>query len=213
MKVISTNIGKPTTIIWNGKEITTGIYKNPTSTPIYLGKENVKGDEVSNRSVHGGEYKACYLFSLNQYKYWQNLYPNLEWKHGMFGENLTVKDLDESTLNIGDIYKVGTALIQITQSREPCFKFGIKFGSQNMLKQFIDHGFPGTYVRVLEEGYVKNDDEFELVKRIENSLSITAFFNLLFTKNKNQELLNLAISNDALPIKKRNKLKGYLKNG
>ena len=212
MKVISTNTAKPTTITWNGKEVTTGIYKTPTNTPIHLGKENVKGDEVSDRKVHGGEHKACYLFSLNHYKYWQVLYPNLEWNHGMFGENLTVEDLDETKLNIGDIYKVGTALVQITQPREPCFKFGLKFGSQMVLKQFIDYGFPGTYVRVLEEGQVKNNDVFELVKPAKNSLTTAEFFNLLFSKNKNQELLNLAINNDALPIKKRNKLKAYLKN-
>ena len=212
MKVISTNTAKPTTIIWNGKEVTTGIYKAPTISPIHLGKEQVEGDEISNRKVHGGEHKACYLFSLNHYKHWQDLYPNLEWNHGMFGENLTVENLDESKLNIGDIYKVGTALVQITQPREPCFKFGVKFGSQAVLKQFIDHGFPGTYVRVLEEGQVKNNDEFELVKRAENSLTTAAFFNLLFAKDKNQELLNLAINNEALPIKKRNKLKAYLKN-
>ena len=213
MKVISTNIAKPTTIIWNGKEVATGIYKTPTSSPIYLGKENVKGDEVSDRNVHAGEYKACYLFSLNQYKYWENLYPNLEWNHGMFGENLTVKDLDETKLNVGDIYKIGTATVQITQPREPCFKFGVKFGSQNALKQFINHGFPGAYVRVLEEGEVENNDVFELVKQAKNSLTIADLFNLLFAKDKNQELLNLAINNDALPVKKRNKLKAYLKNG
>ena len=210
MKIISTNTAKPTTIIWKGKEITTGIYKTPTNAPIHLEKEKVKGDEVSDRKVHGGEYKACYLFSLNHYKYWQDLYPDLEWNHGMFGENLTVKNLDETKLQIGDIYKVGTALVQITQPREPCFKFVVKFGSENAIKQFIDHGFPGTYVRILEEGQVKNNDVFELVKHAENSLTIAEFFNLLYAKDKNQELLNLAINNDAIPIKKRNKLKAHL---
>ncbi len=213
MKVISTNIAKPTIISWNGKKVTTGIYKTPTETPIYLEKENVKDDEVSDRNVHGGEYKACYLFSLNQYNYWQKLYPNLEWNYGMFGENLTVENLDESKLNIGDIYKVGTALVQITQSREPCFKLAVKFGTQNILKQFIEHGFTGTYVRVLEEGSIKNNDTFTLVKRAENSLTTRKLHKLLFFKNKNEELLNRAINNEALPIKKRNKLKAYLKNG
>ena len=139
MKIISTNIAQPTTFTWNGKEITTGIYKTPTDAPIFLGKEDVKGDVVSDRKVHGGEFKACYLFSLNHYDYWKNLYPNLEWTYGMFGENITVKDLDESQLFIGDIYKLGNALVQITQPREPCFKLAHKFGSNTVLKQFIDH--------------------------------------------------------------------------
>ena len=211
MKITSTNIAKPTTIIWNGKKIKTGIYKTPTNKPIYLGKEAVKGDEVSDRKVHGGIYKACYLFSENHYAYWKNLYPNLDWNYGMFGENLTVNNLDETKLFIGDIYKVGDALVQITQPREPCFKFGVKFGTQKVLKQFINHGFPGTYVRVLKEGFVKNDDSFKLVEEAKNSLSTAQLFNVLHAKEKDQSLLKLAVKNEALPIGKRKKLEAFIK--
>jgi MOSC domain-containing protein YiiM len=210
MQITSTNIAKPTTIIFNGQTVTTGIYKTPTNTPIFLGKENVKGDEVTDREFHGGEFKACYLFSENQYGYWKNLYPHLDWDWGMFGENLTVKDLDETKINIGDIYKLGTALVQITQPREPCYKFGVKFGSQNVLKQFIEHGRPGTYIKVLKEGFVKTGDTLTLVESAKNSLSTAQFFNLLFAKNKDEELIKRAIGNDALPIKKREKLRNYL---
>lgn len=211
MKVISTNIAKPTTIIWNGKKVKTGIYKIPVNNPIYLGKEAVKNDEVSDRRVHGGIYKACYLFSSNQYAYWQNLYPNLDWDYGMFGENLTVEGLDETNLFVGDIYKIGEALVQITQPREPCFKFGIKFGSQDVLKQFINHGFSGTYVSVLKEGFVTNGDVLKLEKQYKNSLTTAQLFNLLHAKEKDQTLLKLAIKNDALPLKKRKKLERFLK--
>jgi MOSC domain-containing protein YiiM len=210
MKITSTNIAKPTTIIWNDKEVITGIYKAPINESIYLGKYDVKGDEVTDRKYHGGEFKACYLFSENHYEYWKNLYPNLDWNWGMFGENLTVSGLDETKIMIGDIYKVGEALIQITQPREPCFKFGVKFGSQRALKQFIDYGFSGTYVRVLEEGLVKTGDKFQLVKQAENSITTYQFFDLLFSKEKNKNLIKLIQNNDALPIKKRDKLKAYL---
>lgn len=210
MIITSTNIAKPRTIIWNGKEVITGIYKTPTNQPIYLGRHDVKGDEVTDRKYHGGEFKACYLYSENHYEYWKNLYPNLDWNWGMFGENLTVGDLDETKINIGDIYKVGEALIQITQPREPCFKFGVKLGSQLALKQFIDYGFSGTYVRVLEAGFVKTGDTFQLVKQAENSITTHQFFNLLFSKEKNENLIKLILNNDALPIKKRDKLKAYL---
>ncbi|PIA82242.1 sulfurase [Gaetbulibacter sp. 4G1] len=211
MEIISTNIAKPTTIIWNGKETTTGIYKTATNAPIYLEKEAVRGDEISNRSVHGGVYKACYLFSANQYAYWKSLYPNLSWDYGMLGENLTVKDLDETKILIGSIYKIGEALVQITQPREPCFKFGIKLGTQNALKQFIDSGLPGTYVRVLEEGFVKKGDSFKLIEQAKNSLTIAQFFNLLFSEEKNQDHLNIALKIEALPIKKRKKLNRFIK--
>jgi MOSC domain-containing protein YiiM len=210
MKIISTNKAKPTTIRWNGQDLTTGIFKNPTVQPIFLGKETVVSDEVSDRKVHGGEFKACYLFSAEQYPYWKNLYPNLNWNYGMFGENLTVSGLDETQVQIGSIYKVGTALVQITQPREPCYKFGVKFGDQNILKQFIEHGFPGTYVRVVEEGIVKTGDDLTLVETAENSLSVFEFFKLLFAKEKNQTHIERAVKNDALPLKKRIKLEAFL---
>ena len=210
MKILSTNIAKPTTIIFSGEEVVTGIYKTPTKQPIYLGKETVAGDEVSDREVHGGEFKACYLFSGNHYPYWKNLYPNLDWNYGMLGENLTVSDLDESKIYIGNIYKIGNALVQITQPREPCYKFGVKFGNQRVLKQFVRHGRPGTYVRVLDAGFVKTGDEFILMEEAKNSLTITHFFKLIFSKNKNQKHLQLAIHNDALPLKKRNDLSLFI---
>ena len=211
MKIISTNIAKPKTIIYNGQEITTGIFKKPVDSPIYLEKENVRGDEVSDRRVHGGEFKACYLFSADYYPYWKNLYPNLDWDYGMLGENLTISSLDESNITIGSIYKIGNALVQVTQPREPCYKFGVKFGNPNVLKQFIDHRHPGFYVRVLEEGYVKTNDEMILVEQAENSITISEFYSLLFDKDKNQEHLKLVIKNEALPKRKRIKLMAFLK--
>ncbi|TGV00615.1 MOSC domain-containing protein [Flavivirga rizhaonensis] len=211
MKILSTNIAKPTSLIWNGKEVITGIYKKPTNLPIYLGKEGVTNDEVSDKKVHGGEFKACYIFSHGHYTYWKNLYPNLAWNHGMFGENLTVSGLNEKDLYIGDIYEIGEALVQVTQPREPCYKLGIKFGTQNVLKDFIEHGFPGTYVRILKEGFVKRGDTFKLIEQAKNSLTTWQFFDLLFSQNKDEALIKLAIANKALPLRKRDKIKKFLK--
>ncbi|SDS72305.1 MOSC domain-containing protein YiiM [Formosa sp. Hel1_31_208] len=210
MKIISTNIAKPTTIFWNGKEVTTGIFKKPVDSAIHLGKENVKGDEVSDRKVHGGIYKACYLFSTDHYPYWKTLYPNLNWTYGMLGENLTVEHLNEKELHIGDIYKVGNALVQITLPREPCYKFAAKFESTTVIKAFVAHGYPGTYVRILEEGTVKNADTFQLVEKIEHSISIWDFFALLYAQNKNKDHIRLIMDNEALPQRKRQILKALL---
>lgn len=211
MQVASTNIAQPTTILYRGKKVVTGIYKTPTQQPIYLGKSDVKNDEVTDRKYHGGEFKACYLFSEDQYDYWKNLYPNLDWNWGMFGENLTVNGLDETKIVIGAIYKIGSALVQVTQPREPCFKLGVKFGSQKVVKQFVNHGFPGTYIRVLEEGFVQTGDVFTLIESAKNSLTTHQFYNLLFSKDKNQEHLALAIENDALPARKKEKLRAFIK--
>ncbi len=211
MKIISTNLGKPTKIIWNSKEVLTGIYKKPTDEPIYLAKNDVINDEISDRKHHGGFYKACYLFSSEQYTYWKNLYPKLDWTWGMFGENLTVSDFDERTVFLGDVYKVGDAVVQVSDYREPCYKLGYKFGDQKVLKQFIEKGFAGTYLSVLEEGFVANKDQFTLVDRPDNSITAAELFHLAFAKEKNQDLLKIVANSEAIGPKKRAYFSKYIK--
>ena len=211
MKVISTNIGKPTKVEWNGKIIETGIYKYPTIKPILLQKEDVAHDTISDRKHHGGIYKACYLFSSDNYDFWKEKYPNLDWDWGMFGENLTITDLDESQIRIGNKYKIGNALVQVTQPREPCFKLGIRFKNQEILKQFIEHEKPGIYVRVLEEGLAKVGDYLELIEESENTLTVKQFYHLLYMREKDNELIKLALKNTALPLYKRERLQKITK--
>ncbi len=210
MKVISTNIGNSTTIHRNGKEEQTGIFKYPTNEALFLGKIAVLKDTVIDREHHAGIDKACYLFSADQYPYWKKMYPGLEWNWGMFGENLTVKGLNEADMRIGDIFKIGSALVQVSQPREPCYKLGVRFGTQEILRQFIAHGFPGTYVRILEEGEVKTNDELILVERSENTLTVKQFYELLYAKKKDLEIVKLAINNPSLPEYKRARLKKIL---
>lgn len=210
MKVISTNIANPQPMVWRGKQITTGIYKTPVNQPIFLASENVRGDEVSDRRVHGGTYKACYLFSVDNYPYWKSLLPHLDWNYGMFGENLSITGLDESKIFIGDVYKIGEAIVKVTQPREPCYKLGIKFGDPGTLNTFIEHKHPGFYASVLLEGFVQVNDEMILIEKAKKSLSVRDFFELVFDKQKNQKHLKLAIKNEALPPKKRDKLKKYI---
>lgn len=203
MKIISTNIGLPTKFVWNGKEETTGIYKKPTGEAIFLTKNDVVNDEISNRLNHGGYYKACYIFSSEQYPYWQKLYPELDWSWGMFGENLTVSDFDEREVFLGDIYQVGEAVVQVSQYREPCYKLGYKFGTPQVIKQFIEHGHGGTYLSILEEGYVDVGDSFKLLERTQTSISVAALFHLVFAKDKDPELVKIAANSKAIPKKKR----------
>ena len=198
MYIQSTNIATPRTIRWLNQDISTGIYKTPTTKTLYLGKEMIKGDHIADREVHGGIDKACFLFSADHYPYWKKLYPNLEWNWGMFGENLTVNGMNELQINVGDIYQIGTALVQVTQPREPCFKFGVKFGSQKVLKQFIQHGFSGTYVKILEEGSVTVNDNLKLISRLDKSLSVAQLFELFFSKNKKLEWLDIALNSKVL---------------
>lgn len=210
MKVISTNIGTSTNITWNGKEEQTGIFKHPVSEPLVLKSTDVLNDTVIDRVHHAGINKACYLFSSDNYPYWKKLYPKLNWNWGMFGENLTVEGLDESSLRIGDIYKIGSALVQVSQPREPCYKLGIRFGTQEILRQFINHNRPGTYIRILEEGKVQTGDYLQLQQRSKNTLTVQQFYELLYTREKPKEILEIFMSNTAVPQYKKERFKKHL---
>jgi len=210
MKVISTNLGDPVTFEWNGAEEQTGIFKYPTSNGLFLTENDVKDDTIIDRVHHGGTHKACYLFSADYYDHWKQLYPELKWDWGMFGENLTVVGLDESKIRVGNIYKIGKALVQISKPREPCYKLGIRFGAQKILKEFITHNHPGTYVRILEEGHVAPGDEMILVEQSENTFTSQQFYELMFAKNKSKDLLELFMSNESVPQYKKDRFKKYL---
>ncbi len=213
MRITSTNLANPKEILWRGKKIITGIYKKPVAGPIRLKQESVDNDLIADRKVHGGIHKACYLFSAQEYPYWKSLYPHLEWNWGMFGENLTVEGFDENSVCIGDIYKIGSAKVEVSQPREPCFKLGVRFGNQEILSQFIARSNPGAYVRILKEGKVKPGDPMNLITRSPIELTIKDFFTLLFSREKDPEVLEMALTNEALPERKRLKLMKYKKKG
>jgi MOSC domain-containing protein YiiM len=164
MKVVSVNIGQRKTVSWNGRQIETGIYKFPVDLPIYLDVEEVKNDAIVDRKYHGGVDKAVYAYSENHYAYWKALYPDLEWTYGMFGENLTVSNLEETDLRVGDIYQLGGALIEVSEPRQPCMKLGIRFGTQKILKQFWLSTKSGAYFKVVQMGKVQIGDEILLQK-------------------------------------------------
>lgn len=196
--------------MWNGKEEQTGIFKKPVSESLTLSINDVVNDTVIDRVHHAGVNKACYLFASDNYPYWKKLYPEKEWDWGMFGENLTVEGLDESKIRVGNIYKLGTALVQVSQPREPCYKLGIRFGTQDILRQFIDHNKPGTYVRILEEGQVKTGDTLELQEQSKNALTTQQFYELIFMREKPKEILTLFMSNPSVPQYKKERFKKYL---
>lgn len=176
MKVCTVNIGEKRTVIWRDKEYCTGIFKEPINRPIQLGKMDVVHDHVIDRKYHGGVNKACYLFSADHYDHFKNIYPNLKWNNGMFGENLTIMNFDEKQVYIGDTFKVGTAIIQISEPRLPCSTLAMRFDAHRIMKDFIEFGRCGAYVRVLEEGYISAGDIFELIEHPNDSFSVFDVF-------------------------------------
>lgn len=192
MKVVSVNIGEQQKVKWRLRTIQTGIFKYPVKS-IMLGRTDVEKDDVVDRKYHGGVDKACYLFSADTYKNWKEKYPELDWDWGMFGENATVEGLNESNIFIGSTYSLGSAIVEVSEPRQPCFKLGIRFGTQKVLKQFIAEGNCGVYVRVLQSGQVKPEDEFILIEK-GSDISIRDVFQLMYKKHTNPGLLNDALA-------------------
>ena len=176
MKIISLNIGERKVLNYKGKIVETGIFKFPVNHPIFLGKEDVENDVVFDRKYHGGIEKAVYGYSQNHYAFWKELYPNLDWNYGMLGENLTISNLEETKIFVGNTYKIGEAVLEVTKPREPCYKLGIRFGTQEILKQFWNSTKSGIYFKVLQTGTVSVGDELILVKKSENSKTIAEVY-------------------------------------
>ena len=163
MKVISVNIGERKKVQWRKKTIETGIYKYPIDSPIFLDFEDVQNDNVVDRKYHGGILQAVYAYGEQHYEEWKALYPDLEWNYGMFGENLTITNLNEEAIHVGSIYQLGEAKIEVTKPRQPCLKLGIRFNDPKIIKDFWHSTKSGIYFKVLETGTVSKDDELVLL--------------------------------------------------
>lgn len=193
MKILSVNISELKPIVYNGKEELTGYFKKSVNEAIFLGFEGVKNDCVEDRLHHGGKDKSVYMYSFDHYAFWKNQYPNADWDFGMFGENITVENLNEAEIKIGDIFKVGTATVQVTQPRQPCYKLGIKFKNPKIVNEFRYSSFPGIYFRVLEEGFVNVNDEFKLIESNKNAFSVLEIYKLIYDNSPKLVDLNKAL--------------------
>lgn len=164
MKILATNLGERKEIEWKGKTITTGIFKYPVDTPVFLDKEDVRGDVICNREHHGGIDQAVYAYSVKHYNHFKKLFPEAEWEMGMFGENLTLDDLEETEIHVGNQYKVGGVILEVTKPRQPCMKLGVRFNNMKVVKEFWNSTMCGVYYKVLQTGAVKTGDQFQLLK-------------------------------------------------
>ncbi|HDX9589387.1 TPA: MOSC domain-containing protein [Bacillus pseudomycoides] len=180
--IISLNIGTPQKLQFQGKEIKTGLFKESVNRPLYLSTLNFEGDGQADLKHHGGKDKAVCVYAFEHYPYWeQELAQQLP--YGAFGENLTVTGLLESDVCIGDIYKTGEALVQVTQPRQPCYKLSYRYDRKDFPLLVQNTGFTGFYVRVLEEGTVSPSDEMKLIEQNEHHITI-AFANEMMHHDK-----------------------------
>lgn len=176
MKVVAVCIGEKKLINWKGKIVETGIFKYPVKE-IELDFEEVVSDAIVNRKHHGGIEQAVYAYGENHYGYWKEKYPNADFDFGMFGENLTISNLDETQIHSGEQYKLGTAIIEVTKPRDPCMKLGVRFGTQDILKPFWNSTMCGVYFKVLQKGKVRPGDELILIKSSETRPTIAEMYN------------------------------------
>jgi len=212
MKLVSVNVSLPVDVIWKGRTVTTGIFKEPVEGPVSLRRLNLDGDRQADLSVHGGQDKAVYAYPSEHYAYWRDAVPGTELPWGMFGENFTTEGFLEDKLNIGDRFRIGSALVMVTQPRMPCYKLGVKFGRDDIVKLFLNSGRPGFYFSVLEEGEVEADAAIELVARDHNNVTVGDIARLYVSDRDNTELMRRALAVEALPASWRNYFSKRLKH-
>jgi MOSC domain-containing protein YiiM len=198
-KVVSVNVGLPREVHWKTLDVSTGIFKQAVVGTVKVGKLNLEGDRQADLSVHGGPNKAVYGYPYEHYGYWRKELPSMEFPWGVFGENLTTAELTEENLHIGDKLRVGTALLMVTQPRVPCYKLGIRFGHDDMLKRFLASGLSGFYFAVAEEGELAVGSKMEIVHRDPEKVTVGDINRLYSHQSSDADLLRRALRVEALP--------------
>ena len=174
-QVVSVNVGTPRTVEHNGKEVTTAIWKRPVTDRIAVRGVNLDGDDQADRSVHGGTDKAVYAYACEDYRWWSAELGTEALQPGTFGENLTVSGIDLNAAEVGERWRVGSALLEASEPRFPCFKLGVRMGDAKFLKRFATARRPGTYLRIIEEGALGTGDRIEMVDRPGHGVTIGLF--------------------------------------
>ncbi|CAA6825473.1 MAG: MOSC domain-containing protein [uncultured Aureispira sp.] len=210
MKLLSLNVGQPKTVSWKGKEVETSIFKYPVDGQKAVSLLNIEGDKQADLRYHGGRDKAIYSYDKADYTAWKKQIDREEWPFGLFGENLTTEGLDESEVQIGAIYQIGSVLIQATQPRIPCFKLNICFEREDMTALFYNFKRYGIYFRVLEAGVLKAGDAIELVEKGAYSISIAEIVACFTSKGKDKKMLQQILDIPILPDGLRKKLVSFL---
>ena len=194
MKVLSINISEPKKITFNGKELITSIYKMPVEREVNVNQLGIEGDRQADLQVHGGYDKAVYAYSHKHYNHWSSILKEEFVDFGLVGENLTIEDFNEKDVFIGDEYKIGSVILQVSQPRIPCYKVGIKMNNRDFPRTFSQSGLLGAYMRVIKEGAMSKGDVVELQNRNVDSMSLFDIAELLFVDLKNIEKMKKAIN-------------------
>ena len=193
------NIGLPREVAWQGKLVTTGIFKEPVKARVMLRTLNLEGDRQADLTVHGGVDKAVYAYPSEHYGYWRTELPGVDLPWGMFGENFTTEGLLEEAVYIGDRFGIGETEVMATEPRMPCYKLGLKFGRADIIKRFLISRRTGFYFSVVREGMVGAGDGMELIGREQQEISVADITRLYGFERDDVKTMRRAIEVEALP--------------
>jgi ferredoxin-NADP reductase/MOSC domain-containing protein YiiM len=197
-RLLSVNVGLPRDITWQGKTVHTAIWKAPVQGPRMVRRLNIDGDGQGDLAGHGGERRAVFVYQMDSYRYWESQLGRNDFVHGQFGENFTVDGLSDTEVCIGDRYRIGTALFEVTQPRVTCYRLGIRLNEPEMPALVVKHGRPGFYFRVLNEGKVEAGDEIVQVASGPERMSVFEINSLLYTPGHPRDQLERALRIPAL---------------
>src|SRR5947208_2905052 len=179
-RLLSVNVGLPREITWRGQTIRTAIWKGPVNGKRLVRRLNIDGDAQGDLAGHGGEQRAVFVYQMDSYRYWEHELKRSDFTFGQFGENFTVEGLADSEVRVGDRYRIGGALFEVTQPRVTCYRVGIRMDEPRMPALLVEHHRPGFYFRVLEEGEVGGGDEIVKVAEGTEGLTVAAVDALLY---------------------------------
>jgi len=197
-RLLSVNVGYPREIAWRGKIVYTSVWKQPVEGRRLVRRLTVDGDAQGDLAGHGGEHRAVFVYQMDSYRYWQRELKRDDFTFGQFGENFTVDGLADSEVSIGDRFRIGGALFEVTQPRVTCYRVGIRMDEPRMAALLIAHHRPGFYFRVLEEGEVGAGDEIVRVAEGPEHLTVAAVDALLYLPGPAKEELERALRIPAL---------------
>ncbi|KAA5610610.1 MOSC and FAD-binding oxidoreductase domain-containing protein [Rhodovastum atsumiense] len=197
-RLLSVNVGLPRDIAWKGRIVHTGIWKNPVRGRCRVGRLNLDGDGQGDLTGHGGEQRAVFVYQIESYGYWREQLGRTDFVHGQFGENFTIEGLPDDAVCIGDRYRIGSALFEITQPRVTCYRVGIRMNEPRMPALLTSSGRPGFYFRVVEEGDVGAGDEIVKVGEATERMTVAEINALLYLPNHAQDRLERALRIEAL---------------
>lgn len=198
MRLLSVNVGRPREVRWGGRMVRTSIWKSEVPDRRWVSRLNVAGDAQADLVGHGGEHRAVYVYDISAYRHWERELDRDDFVNGQFGENFTVEGLPDDEASVGDRYRIGGALFEITQPRVTCYKVGLRMGEPRMPALLYAHGRPGFYLRVLEEGEVGRGDAIERVAVGPGAMTVREVSALLYLPGHTARDLRRALAIPAL---------------